>query len=182
VTLTLSDEQVMPNGDGANVIGHPVEVQISNTADFAGAKWQPYASHIGWTLVQGAGTKTVYVKYRDARSRTATASGSILLNVPATSTPRSTPTVTRPPRPTATVTILPIPAEALARAPTEVPTETPIATPTLAPTETLPAESPTPTVAAVVTTAPEFDPLALCGFGITVMLGVLVSVKCLASR
>ena len=175
VTLTLSDERVVPNGDGANVIGHPTETQISNSADFAGAKWQPYAERISWVLTPGAGSKTVYAKYRDARGRIATASASIVLNVPTTPTPRPTTTPTRTPRPSATVS--PTPAE------TPMPTETPIATPTLEPSETLPASSPaTPIAAAVAATAPQFNPLALCGFGIVVMLGVLAGVNYLASR
>jgi dipeptidyl aminopeptidase/acylaminoacyl peptidase len=60
VTLTLS------GGDPAPSTGI-TEMRISNTASgLAAAPWSPYARARQWTLTYGAGTKTVYVQYRDA--------------------------------------------------------------------------------------------------------------------
>jgi uncharacterized protein YkwD len=120
VTLTLSDERVMPNGDGVDRIGHPIDVQISNDADFTNARWQPYAQKIEWILAPGNGTKTVFVKYRDARGRLASARQSITLKLPASPTPSQTATLT--PRATDSPTIELIPTA----------TATSTATPTLA--------------------------------------------------
>jgi uncharacterized protein YkwD len=135
VKITLTSEEVMPNGDGDS-IGRPVEVMISNVADFANAKWQPFVPTINWTLAPNGGTKTVYVKYRDAKGRTAMASASIVVGTATTPTmtaPRATPTRTSTraaPRPSGVGTAMP--------------TEAPV----VAPTETAPTE--TPTLAAVV--------------------------------
>lgn len=146
VKLTLTSEEVTPNGDG-ETIGRPVQVQIANTSDFAGATWQPFATKINWTLAASSGMQTVYVKYRDAKGRTAIASTSILvraINDTATRTLATTIPTRVTPRPTARPTL----------APTVSPTETPMPTATLAPTETptalpttivLPTETPLPT-------------------------------------
>ena len=40
-------------------------MMVSNESDFSGADWQPYAASLAWTLTDGAGAKTVYVKYMD---------------------------------------------------------------------------------------------------------------------
>lgn len=42
-----------------------VEMMISNSADFAGATWEAYATTKDWTLTSGDGTKTVYIKFKD---------------------------------------------------------------------------------------------------------------------
>ena len=42
------------------------KMMISNTADFAGAVWEPYTLTKQWTLSSGNGQKTVYVKFMDA--------------------------------------------------------------------------------------------------------------------
>jgi uncharacterized repeat protein (TIGR02543 family) len=41
-------------------------MMVSERADFAGAVYEPYAAGKGFTLTGGDGTRTVYVKYRDA--------------------------------------------------------------------------------------------------------------------
>lgn len=41
-------------------------MMVSNNADFSGASWVAYATSMAWTLTGGDGTKTVYVKYKDA--------------------------------------------------------------------------------------------------------------------
>ena len=45
VKITLTSEEVMPNGDGDS-IGRPLEMMIANAPDFAGAKWQSFAPTI----------------------------------------------------------------------------------------------------------------------------------------
>lgn len=142
VTLTLSNEDAYDGG--SSNIAHVTEVQVSNVADFAGATWQPFASRLPWTLAPGAGSKTVYVKFRDARGRTAVGSDSIVVgavaagapnNAQATSIPttlltqvpmpsatltrRPTATSTRIPRPTATRTYTPEPSPTAIQVPTE---------------------------------------------------------------
>jgi 3',5'-cyclic AMP phosphodiesterase CpdA len=43
------------------------DMMVSNTPDFKDASWEPYRTSIAWTLGGGgAGTRTVYVKFRDA--------------------------------------------------------------------------------------------------------------------
>ena len=202
VTLTLSNEDVMPNGDGPNSIGSATQVQISNAADL-GAPWQPYAQQIPWTLPPGGGTKTVYVKYRDAKGRTATASDSIVLVAPVTPTPRPTATMTRTPRPTATMTWTPRPTATPTPQPTEsatiAPTTTALNTPTpeatatvtpeRSPTETVivapdtpvPTASPTPAMIEAQVTQ-DANPAALGGLGLSVMLVVLGLVRYFAAR
>jgi hypothetical protein len=175
VTLTLTNEDVMPDGDGSNIMGSAVQVQISNVANFAGAQWQPFASQIPWKLSPGGGTKTVYVKYRDARGRTATASDSIVLVAAAT--------MTRAPRPTATATVAP--TSTVTDTPTLEPTET--ATPESTPTETAtaipdtPTASPTPSVSQTQVT-PDANPVALGGMGLSVMLVVFGLIRYFATR
>lgn len=140
VVLTLTSEEVTPNGDG-DAIGRPVQVQIANSPDFAGAAWQPFATKISWTLAASSGVQTVYVKYRDAKGRTAIASTSILVRAANTTVtrvattalptlaparvtllPTFTPTVSPTDTPTPTATMMPTPSPE----PTSVPTETPI--------------------------------------------------------
>jgi hypothetical protein len=60
VTLALSA------GDPAPATG-VTAMRISNAAGgLSSAPWTPYATTLQWTLSPGAGTKTVYVQYRDA--------------------------------------------------------------------------------------------------------------------
>ena len=193
VTLTLSNENVMPNGDGPNNIGSATQIQISNAADFASAEWQPYSGQVSWTLASGGGTKNVYVKYRDVKGRTTTASDSIVLVVPATATPRPTATFTRTPRPTATAT--PHPTETASITPTSTATDPPTsdatetATPEPTQTETAtavpatatPTASPAPAVYQAQVTR-DANPAALGGLGISVMLVVLGLVRYFATR
>ena len=195
VKLTLTTEDVMAAGDGDS-IGRPTQVQISNTPDFVGAKWQEYAASIVWTLAPGGGAKTVYVKYRDAKGRSATASDSITLGAPATATatkPPATRTSTRAPIVTATLAFTPTPSATptetptLTPTPTETPTLAPTATPTIAPTESdgavAASHAPAPTLAPEADTAtvkPDFAALGF--FGISVMAMVLGIVKFLATR
>jgi uncharacterized protein YkwD len=183
VKITLTSEEVMPNGDGDN-IGRPVQVMISNTADFAGAKWQPFAPTINWTLAPSGGTKTVYVKYRDAKGRTATASNSIVVS------PAATPTITAT-RATPTrmpTRVTPLPAVVVTAAPTETPivaptdishTEMPIATAvvTISATETA-ALTPTRSISS----SDSSETAALPDFGLMSAVGVSVIMFALIAR
>jgi hypothetical protein len=135
VKLTLTSEEVAPNGDGDS-IGRPVQMQIANAADFAGAQWQTYAPRINWTLAPNGGTKTVYVKYRDAKGRTALANDSI--TVGATTLPTSAPTRALP---TNSPTRVTPPSARVTMPPMEKPSEVPSLTPPPAPTETPTAPS-----------------------------------------
>jgi hypothetical protein len=130
VKITLSDELVTPTGEGNETLGHPTEVQISNSNEF-GFKWQPFASAINWTLVSGNGTKTVYVRYRDAKGRMTISVDSIMLNAP------STPTLTETPVPS----------------PTRQSTRALISSPSPASTTATPTETIVPASTIVTTTA-----------------------------
>jgi hypothetical protein len=185
VTLTLTSEDVMPNGDGADTIGRATLLQVSNAPNFAGARWQTFVPHLSWTLTPGAGIKNVYVKYRDAKGRTATASDSINFIAPVTATPRPSATITRTPRPTGTETFTPTlpPSDTPTLAPTD--TAMPDATPTLTETVSLVTPAPTASPALESVDAPmaqDVDPIALGGFGVAVMLVIFGTVKYLADR
>jgi hypothetical protein len=139
VTLTLSNEDLDKDGDGPGVIGQAVQVLISNDARFSGARWQPYAPRIPWTLPSAPGNKTVYVQFRDARGRTVTSSASIYLN---SSLPLARlalaqpPTLTETPQlPTKTVTRAPtrIAVKVFTKTPTQVATRVPSKAPTAKP-------------------------------------------------
>jgi uncharacterized protein YkwD len=78
VTLTLTNEEV----SGCSGIDYADQVMISNDPGFGGAQWQPYSLHNPWTLPPGNGTRTVYVRYRDAADYEVTSSDDILLFEP----------------------------------------------------------------------------------------------------
>ncbi|MBW1956103.1 MAG: CAP domain-containing protein [Deltaproteobacteria bacterium] len=61
IILSLTNEQV----SGFGGIDYAHKVLVSNDPGFAGAVWESYAPHKPWTLTEGTGHKTVYVKYRD---------------------------------------------------------------------------------------------------------------------
>ncbi|MFZ2190154.1 MAG: peptidoglycan-binding protein [Candidatus Magasanikiibacteriota bacterium] len=45
-------------------------VTLSNSTDFSNSIWETYNTKKNWTLTSGAGTKTVYVKFRDNEGNT----------------------------------------------------------------------------------------------------------------
>jgi Mg-chelatase subunit ChlD len=55
--------QFLPPEDSATGV---TEMIISNSPDFSGSDWEPYATSKPWTLGQGSGLASVYVRYRDA--------------------------------------------------------------------------------------------------------------------
>jgi uncharacterized protein YkwD len=60
-------------------LGPATEMMVSNDACFVGAAWEPYTANRTWTLNSGEGWRSVYVKTRDALSRTLTTSDNIYL-------------------------------------------------------------------------------------------------------
>jgi hypothetical protein len=68
----------LPEG-APQITGHATEVRLSNSQDFVGATWIPWARTVSWTLTGGAGTKQVWVEYRDEKGRTTTATDTIEL-------------------------------------------------------------------------------------------------------
>lgn len=65
------------------------EMMVANDAAFTGASWRPYASTTSWSLTSGDGSKTVYVKFRDAGgTESAPASATTLLDTAAPATTR----------------------------------------------------------------------------------------------
>jgi hypothetical protein len=63
-------------------------MELSNSSNFASSTWQPYATTLPWTLTSGAGSKTVYVKYRGiSGSEIGAANDSIDLTVPTVAKP-----------------------------------------------------------------------------------------------
>lgn len=76
VQLTIYDQNA---GDDWQGVGATLAMMISNSPDFAGATWEPYAAARTWTLDAGEGWKTVYVKTRDRLGRTTLVQDSIYL-------------------------------------------------------------------------------------------------------
>ena len=62
VTITLTKEDVSSWGSIGDITG----VQISESAWFDGASWQPWSKTIPFTLSSAYGNKTVYVRYTDS--------------------------------------------------------------------------------------------------------------------
>jgi len=75
VTLTLNAVDI-ESGVG--------EMMVSNDSGFSGAAWEPYNTTMPWTLSDGTGTKTVYVKYRDRAmpAHEVTKTDTIMFNAP----------------------------------------------------------------------------------------------------
>ncbi len=49
-----------------------MQMQVSNDSGFSGAVWEAYATSKAWTLTNGTGTKTVYVRFKDSAGNTST--------------------------------------------------------------------------------------------------------------
>lgn len=192
VSLALSNENYAASGDGPNTIGSATQVEISNSPDFASAQWQPYSPQFVWT--PSGNSKTVYVKFRDARGRTTTSSDSLGSSAGAvmlpTLTPTLKPTATNTPRPRATATRSVFPTPTVIVEPTDTPAPTLVA----ALDASLPPDAP---IAATETPAPlppdsaesvdpreenQLNPYALGFFGVSIMLGVLAAVKFVGRR
>ncbi|MHB1417209.1 MAG: CAP domain-containing protein [Chloroflexota bacterium] len=62
VTLTLTDETVSSWGS----IGPVTQVMLANDEGFAGGSWRDYTQNTAWSLPDGDGVRTVYVRLKDA--------------------------------------------------------------------------------------------------------------------
>jgi len=137
VLITLTNENAVPAGEGTTTMGQALQVRLANNDQFTGATWQPWQERIPFQLLPES-EQRVYVQYRDAQGRTATAWATVILtNVPPTASPSPTPSET--PTPEATET--PLPASTPTAGPTAIPTSQLLAQ-TFTPT-VLPAISPT---------------------------------------
>ena len=139
--------------------GWATQMMISNDPTFADAAWEPYASTKSWTLSEGPGLKTVYVRLKSAGGAIVNSSDSIYLTeagptptdtptlVP-TDTPAFTPTHTptlEPPTPTSPPPPYPVPTGTRTPTPTFTPVPpTPTPTPTLVPPTSTPPPGPYP--------------------------------------
>ena len=76
VNLTLTDEEVSSWGS----LGAITNMMVSNSPDFAGAYWEPFAKTRSWILAGQPGPQKVFVRLRDAGGQTVESSASIQLN------------------------------------------------------------------------------------------------------
>jgi len=140
VTITLTNENANPQGEGTAVMGRAIEVRLSNTPEMDDQPWQPWAPQVEWTLPLQLGEVTVYVAFRDGAGRVAFATDTITV-LPAEGTPFPTPTVAASPTPT------PLPAGPATPLP-------PSPTPLSAPLTAQPTPTATPLAVAAVTATP----------------------------
>ncbi len=101
VTLTLTNEEAYPQGEGLAYMGRAIEVRISNTPEMDDLPWRPWEPQLEWLLPPEPGDHTVYVAFRDGAGRTAYATATIFL-LPGEGTPFPTPTAAEESTPTAT--------------------------------------------------------------------------------
>jgi uncharacterized protein YkwD len=88
--MVINDERAVTDSPQVTLTIHrqsmtPVAMKVSNSPDFTGAAWEPFAMQKAWTLPPGTGWKSVYVLTRDALGCTTLLSDSIYLgsSVPA---------------------------------------------------------------------------------------------------
>ncbi len=132
VLITLTNENAVPAGEGTTTMGQALQVRLAHDEQFTDAQWQPWQPRLPFHLLPTGEPQRVYVQYRDAQGRTATAWVTVTLtNVPPALSPTPSPSATSTPPVSAT----PPPS------PTPLPTEP---RPTIAPpqpTTALPATS-----------------------------------------
>lgn len=68
-------------------VSDATQMAISNTDDFSASSFVPYASQYPWTLSDGEGAKTVFVRFVNASGGSATANDSIVLRAGAAPAP-----------------------------------------------------------------------------------------------
>ncbi|MCX8068731.1 MAG: CAP domain-containing protein [Anaerolineae bacterium] len=76
VGLYIHDRQ---RGGGFAGLGPAIQMMVSENPCFMSATWEPYQRERTWTFSGGSGWRTVYVRTRDALSRTVTVSDAIYL-------------------------------------------------------------------------------------------------------
>lgn len=145
VTLSLSNENAAPAGDGPKVIGLSVSVEIAEDAAFTHSRSFPFAASIEYSAADGKEVSTLFVRFHDGAGRTtvsSTAHGPVLVSPASASAPVSpspTPTKTITPRPPPTATRRPLKPTATPAPPTE----TAVPPTTVLPTTTVPTVTPT---------------------------------------
>jgi hypothetical protein len=88
IAITLANETVHPEGQGASFIGQAIEIRLSDDPNLDDLPWQLWEPLIPWTLPNTPGEHTVYVQFRDAAGRTAGSTDTIFLSdTPVTPTP-----------------------------------------------------------------------------------------------
>jgi len=107
--------------------GWATQMLVSNYPDFRNAQWEPYTSQKVWTLLPGNGTRTVYVRLKNAAGQTLDNQDDIVVYGQVEPSPTATPT---PVPPTATPTPMPPTTTPTPAPPTATPTMTPTPTPT----------------------------------------------------
>ncbi len=165
VTLTLTNEDAIPFGDGSSRMGRAVNIQVSARRDFADAPVQSHSTKISFTLPNAAGAQTVFVKSIDAKGRTAVNSATINLILVMTPTPTATgtrasaltqtPTTRATQTPTTTATPTEIATLSSTMAATPRGTETPMAMTT---PSRIPAPTDAPADALSETSSPALSP------------------------
>lgn len=143
VSLTLSNENAAPAGDGPKVIGHAVNVDIAEDPGFSKSIAFPYSASIQYKTNSGTEVSTLYVRFHDAAGREAVSiagPGSVIVPLASESStlalsPTPTATSTRRPQPAATrrlakPTATQVPPTDTSVPPTQSPSTTPSATST----------------------------------------------------
>ncbi len=124
LAIRLAQEDVVPDGEGATIVGHIVDVRFSQSPQFEGAEWQSWAPLVAFTLEGTPGVRTVYAQLRDGAGRATVSAASIVFD------PRSRATA-QPVGPGSDVTAVPDPATLTA--PTAAPTAIELFAPTRTP-------------------------------------------------
>lgn len=55
----------------------PLEMKIGNFSDLSSVSWRPFSTTTSWTLLNGIGSKTVYVQFKNSRGTSVVVSDSI---------------------------------------------------------------------------------------------------------
>jgi len=68
----------LANSDALYGLGQPIQMRVSNRADFAGATWETFSNNRSWALDgTNTGFKTVYVQLQDAAGKSTVSSDNI---------------------------------------------------------------------------------------------------------
>jgi hypothetical protein len=104
VTLQLSNEDAAPRGDGPNVIGQALTIEISTDPSFSQLSSQQFAISIRYSSPEGQAISAVYVRFHDASGRSVVSKAIASDIIPvAPSAPSSTPKSVSIRKPVATV-------------------------------------------------------------------------------
>lgn len=147
ITLTLSNEDAVPLGDGPSVIGQAIGVDISEDPAFSAMQSFPYARSIEYKSADGKTLSTTYVRFHDAAGRTTVSTASPSPLAFSQASPTAT---TVPPAATSSPTVRPPTITVTRRPHTLIPTALAAVSTTLQPTDEPSAtEAPSPTPTAI---------------------------------